>query len=424
MVDVANNKSIKYLMWVIIWSIFYKNVLSEVCHNWEYICLKLCCDKWKFYNLVSHQCEDILPESGNISWTKEMQLAPNWFKTVNIVNDFEHEVHKPCKQPRKIENDAHNYLQWVHIFGDYCFSPHQLNGEGQYILLPLHRQCNESEYNPQIKSLEAIINSHLLKYFIEVAVALSLLLPTFCIYGFIKELRENIQSKLFICYGICMLIPFVLTIPKVYNHYRPFLDQKQTAILTYTAFYFGISSVNWSNAICFEMRRTFSRTNTERDVKKDMKRFIWYSIYVWGLSLILTSLTWYFTFDNIADVVMTLFFVFHLVIFFTLSFDICRIRLKVAKLKEGKQSIWKSVCIIIRLSALMGLSQFTYWVVCLICDIYGATFVTTMHITNFVVSVDAVIILILFVMRRSVRNMVMARLTNCCKNTMTSQQNV
>uniref|UniRef100_A0A1I8PD27 G-protein coupled receptors family 2 profile 2 domain-containing protein n=1 Tax=Stomoxys calcitrans TaxID=35570 RepID=A0A1I8PD27_STOCA len=376
--------------------------------------LKLCCDQWKSYSLKRYECEEISTENRNINWTKGMDLGGGLISTVNIQNDFEHKVQSPCKEPELIRTKD-DLIIMEHIFGDFCFTPQSINGTQQYTFLPLPTKCDVIEKsNVQEESVDRVRFAHVAKYFTGAILFLILLLPTICVYTSIKELREKIQTKLFICYGIVTIIPFVLMMATIYDYYYPFLNNRQRSIIYKTSFYFGISGINWSGVICFEMRRTFSQTCLDASPKKDFKRFIWYSLYVWSLSFVVALLASAFAIKHMDDVFLLVFFVIHTIIFLKLSFDICVTRLNAAKLKEGKQSVWKNVRIIVRLSAMMGISQLTHYAVYMACELNGASLMTAVHVTNIICCLDALVILVLFVMRTNVRNMIKTRYNSCC----------
>ncbi|XP_013111280.2 G-protein coupled receptor Mth2-like [Stomoxys calcitrans] len=411
----GRSKFLKYLFLTIYISSFVRGLASENCQDRRKLCMTLCCEKWKSFNLNSKRCES-LDKAANISWMKRMPLGRNYVRTISVLDDFDHKVETPCSAPLEVIDNEPNTLNLDHIFGDYCFTPHRLELGGKYTLLPLPKQCIavKEETNVQENEVEALKNAYLIPYFTATILSTLLMLATILVYGTLKELREKINSKLFICYGISMMIPSILMMPAVYDYHYPYLEQYEKDIISKTMFYFGISSLQWSNVTCFEMRRTFRQINTERNWKKDLKRFLWYSLYVWSISFILTMVAWRFSLRNMHEVLLVPYITVNTIVFVILIVDVLRTRLKVAKLKEEKHSVWQILPTILRIFAMMGLSQITHYSVVLVTFLNDTSIIKIIMIFTVISTLDALLIFILFVMKAEVRSVLKTRIC-CCR---------
>ncbi|XP_030384336.1 G-protein coupled receptor Mth2 [Scaptodrosophila lebanonensis] len=53
-----------------------------------------------------------------------------------------------------------------------------------------------------------------------------------------------------------------------------------------------IAAFSWMNVTCFDIWKTFGSTKSNRLQKREQaSRFIWYSVYGWGLPTFLTAIT-------------------------------------------------------------------------------------------------------------------------------------
>uniref|UniRef100_A0A1I8NTW5 Uncharacterized protein n=1 Tax=Stomoxys calcitrans TaxID=35570 RepID=A0A1I8NTW5_STOCA len=205
------------------------------------------------------------------------------------------------------------------------------------------------------------------------------------------------------------LIPIITL---MYDHWYSFMSLEQYGILMKATNYLDICIMNWFIVMCYEIQRKFSQINSTQNPNKDFKRFIWYTIYVWSFSLILSAIEWASFTENMDYMVFVFFVILHTIIFLKVSFTICTIRLKASKMIERNHSMWANIRIIIRLSAIMGISQMSEYSVRIGCEYFGSTFKTYMQIASIVSSLNAVMIFILFVLRPKVLKLLKS--SACC----------
>uniref|UniRef100_A0A1I8MP34 Uncharacterized protein n=1 Tax=Musca domestica TaxID=7370 RepID=A0A1I8MP34_MUSDO len=240
---------------------------------------------------------------------------------------------------------------------------------------------------------------------------------TMFIYGSIKELRQTIQTKLFISYGASLVLPLFIVMVIIYEIFYPFLRPKDVVILDHITLYFGIASIIWSNVICYEMKRNARLMNHRHDLRAIWIRFFWYSLFVWCLSLALLLLN-SFTVNRdpiYTDAFMVIFLSLNLIVFFLLTFQILKSNVQAAKLQCGNYNIIKNFRIVLRLAAMMGLSQITYYVAFAIGDnIDSVSGTKLIYIMGGVYMADAILVFLLFVLKRNVLNILKARYGCCC----------
>ncbi|XP_013111279.2 uncharacterized protein LOC106089832 [Stomoxys calcitrans] len=402
----ATDKILKLLLLYLIKASFLIYVQCEDYENFESLTMKLCCVKWKYYNMETHQCER-LPEQRIITWSKMLRLANNSLATIDIQNDFKLQIRGPCRKPLGVEDLRYDYLKLEHIAGDYCFTHHRPNRLGQYDLSPLHMRCIKDGIHLRNKK----VYLQLVPYFLSAILLELFTLLMIFIYILFNDKQKGIQSLLFICYAISILMAEILLMPIVYDYFYPFLKDFEYVILESVSLCFGTSAILWTIVICFEMRRTFKQTFKDYDFKKDEKRFHWYSLYGWGFSLILAVTTWIFAFYQLYDAFLMPFLIIHLILFLTIACDIFRLRLiSMSKTPDAKEFLWKSVRIILRLAAMMSLSQMVYYKAFLAHLLQTNSTMSAMLVMNAISILDAVIIFALFASRRDFRDIVISRL--------------
>ena len=114
------------------------------------------------------------------------------------------------------------------------------------------------------------------------------LIVTFLVYAFIPDLR-NLHGKCFMCYLICLSLLYIsLASTRLFS-----ADLKTNAIfcvfigyMTYTCIFFCFF---WQNVICFDIWSAFKGVQASRS-KGNNSRFFLYSLYAFGVPIILTLL--------------------------------------------------------------------------------------------------------------------------------------
>ncbi|XP_073820339.1 G-protein coupled receptor Mth2-like [Musca autumnalis] len=393
------------------------------CHDRSKLCMNLCCDKNQFYNFDEKQCE-MLSEDANVSWNKKLDLGRDFFSSVDLLKEFDFEEQTPCKTSKHFTNFDYEILETKYIFGNYCFAPYFASEQKQYVLLPIDINCNETKEveNAQEISVAASGNRHITTFFTMIISTIVLAVLIMLIYGSIKELRQNMQTKLFVSYGISLIPTLIILMMFFYHYIYPFLKSNDIAIINGINLYFGIASMLWTNVICYEMRRNAKKLNPRHDLREIWKRFLWYSVFVWGLALALLPLISYSIHNDIiyAHVFTIIFLTLSFIIFCLLTFEILRSRFQAAKFETGSYKIMKNFAfcflIFLRLAAMMGLSQIGHYLATIV-SVQATPFVRKIYyIMGTVYLIDAILIFILFVFKQNVLNILKSKFVcSCCR---------
>lgn len=116
--------------------------------------------------------------------------------------------------------------------------------------------------------------------------SLPFLLITFCVYGFITELR-NLHGKSLMCY-VFSLSTLYISLSVVQLEGNTFMPEGIPCIFTgYTIYISVLLCFFWLNVMCFDIWSTFKEM---RGRSGDNKRFLAYSLYAFGVPLLLTSI--------------------------------------------------------------------------------------------------------------------------------------
>lgn len=116
--------------------------------------------------------------------------------------------------------------------------------------------------------------------------SLPFLLITFCVYGFIPELR-NLHGKSLMCYVFGLSVLYIsLSVVQLEETFMP-----ETISCVLTGYMINISVLLcffWLNVMCYDIWSTFRGGIRGRG--GDRKRFIFYCLYAFGVPFILTGL--------------------------------------------------------------------------------------------------------------------------------------
>jgi len=111
------------------------------------------------------------------------------------------------------------------------------------------------------------------------------MLLTIAVYLLIPELC-NEHGKSLICYLLGLTIGY--TILFCTNHIHPTIWVCK--IFGYTAYFFFMSAFFWLNVMCFDLWHNFRGSSGVKHTQKK-KRFLFYSLYSWGLALVFLIFT-------------------------------------------------------------------------------------------------------------------------------------
>ncbi|XP_051170360.1 G-protein coupled receptor Mth2-like isoform X2 [Leptopilina boulardi] len=136
-------------------------------------------------------------------------------------------------------------------------------------------------------------------------ISILFLLITFMVYAIVPELH-NLHGKTLMCHMASLIAAYTgLVIHKFDFEY---LSHNNTCIfLAYMMYFSFIASFFWLNVMCFDIWWTFSgfRLSHGSFNQRENRKFIMYTIYAWGCSLILTLLCCVMeTLPNIPDYII------------------------------------------------------------------------------------------------------------------------
>ncbi|XP_050434339.1 G-protein coupled receptor Mth2-like [Adelges cooleyi] len=129
-------------------------------------------------------------------------------------------------------------------------------------------------------------------YTILMILSLPFLLATFLVYALVKELR-NLHGKSLMCHIVALFVAYAgLCIVQIKTNE---MDHDLCIVLAYIIQISFLASFFWLNVMCFDLWWTFSgyrplKGNTHR---QEAKKFVIYSIYAWGCTIIILIITLY-----------------------------------------------------------------------------------------------------------------------------------
>lgn len=123
------------------------------------------------------------------------------------------------------------------------------------------------------------------------------LIITFCIYGFIPELR-NLHGKCLMCYifGLILLYTFLSTIQLNPSFLE--LNSFSCYFIGYLEYFSVILCFLWLNIMCLDIWRTYRRGTEVKYHEKERKTFLIYCLYGFGGSSMFTLILFFIDFTQ------------------------------------------------------------------------------------------------------------------------------
>lgn len=111
---------------------------------------------------------------------------------------------------------------------------------------------------------------------------------TLVVYVSIEKLR-NLPGKILICLVSSLLLAYLGI---ALGQLMPTSNNNLCIISGFLVYFFLMAAFSWMNITCFDIWKTFGSTRSKNAQRREQrKRFIWYSVYGWGLPTILTLIT-------------------------------------------------------------------------------------------------------------------------------------
>ncbi|XP_055702005.1 G-protein coupled receptor Mth2-like isoform X3 [Phlebotomus papatasi] len=248
-------------------------------------CIKYCCPKRQIsYNRECIESNDnsavivdVIEEDGNVT------------NSVDVEKRFGVVYGKPCSSMYSLdpveypEEDSYK-LQYD---GQLRTADDFLRDKNEYCFA---RTLSEN------KSLEAItqvfvcfpdqMKSKFFIYPIGMLLSVPFLVVTFLVYAFIPELR-NLHGKSLMCYVLGLAVGY--TFLSLVHLEVPSDKEFWCIFMGFTGYFSFLVSFFWLNVMCIDIWWTFRGVRgVQRDV--DRKKYIIYSVYAWGCSIVILSI--------------------------------------------------------------------------------------------------------------------------------------
>ncbi|XP_072936445.1 probable G-protein coupled receptor Mth-like 3 [Epargyreus clarus] len=127
--------------------------------------------------------------------------------------------------------------------------------------------------------------------FVMIAISCVCLALTLMVYVTIPELR-NLHGRNLICHVGMMLLAYCCLARVQYTSVDNVLE---CTVLGYAIFFGFTAAFAWLNVMCFDIWWTFGSVRTVKPLRKsssERRRFLWYSLYAWSITILLTTTTY------------------------------------------------------------------------------------------------------------------------------------
>ncbi|XP_011201378.2 probable G-protein coupled receptor Mth-like 3 [Bactrocera dorsalis] len=263
-------------------------------------CFKLCCNRWKTLQVNTDFLWECAESSKEYGYTPYVNITSSNDRVVlkNALKDFLVQVGLPCEDGYKLNSVKDPRDNWTLyengiLFrkydnqrltrGEYCMTGVEIDGVSQ--LQP---------YNCPILYFEA---SEIKANTIVMFVSLPFLLLTILIYCAIPELYKNLYNKCLICYMFALAIASTMII--VVNLRTEDFSHVACTVMGSVAYYFYLCAFFWLNSICYDIWATFSGYLIVASQQATRRHFRNYSLYAWGVPLLMTIVTMTLQFSDI-----------------------------------------------------------------------------------------------------------------------------
>ncbi|XP_052243322.1 uncharacterized protein LOC127853133 [Dreissena polymorpha] len=158
------------------------------------------------------------------------------------------------------------------------------NGSEVFICQHLLLVCSDDCNVPEVKMISGEIEGYI--SLIGVIISTAALFLTFIVYISCPQLL-NIPGKIMLCLVLSLFFAQITFIIASKMNPMPFMCTAIAVLIHY----FFLAAFGWMNVIAFDLWKTFSKSFvTSGSVDKAGKRFRLYSIYAWGIPMILIGI--------------------------------------------------------------------------------------------------------------------------------------
>ncbi|XP_037933024.1 G-protein coupled receptor Mth2-like isoform X2 [Teleopsis dalmanni] len=257
-------------------------------------CINFCCPWGTIYNSNLSSCVNTSEEHQWPEPTINITLPDSSLKTVNIFEQFAVQNFRPCKIMFSLIPEMYYYDGWelfsngtmfrlddeiYFVKNEFCLVPTVVNETDLFYKINPANCKVSSEYGTM-----KIINAYAMLF------SIPFMVLTIVVYLLIPELR-NQHGKSLVCYLMGLIVGYtLLSSTSLLNDLSP--GSMSCKIIGYTAYYFFMAAFLWLNVISFDLWHNFRGTRGINRLQ-EKKRFLFYSLYAWGLAAVSLVFTWF-----------------------------------------------------------------------------------------------------------------------------------
>nr|XP_036217277.1 G-protein coupled receptor Mth2-like isoform X5 [Bactrocera oleae] len=256
-------------------------------------CVKFCChpraDMYQTSTDATPQCEEVLNKELKYSPLLNITLRNSSRVVMHLLDEFVVQQGIPCEGGYMLMPHMYEEDQWelfengtllrisdAQYFSrrDYCLQAY--NTSEEFVLNPMN--CPTVYEEPPTLMLNTII----------MLISAPFLYITILIYWLVPELW-NLHTKCLISYLHSLAIGTTLIV--VVNMQNSIYETLACAIIGFVAYFFLTAVFFWLNVICFDLWQNFRITQGAVRNLTQRKRFLYYSLYAWGMPALMTIIT-------------------------------------------------------------------------------------------------------------------------------------
>ncbi|RVE50886.1 hypothetical protein evm_004453 [Chilo suppressalis] len=134
-------------------------------------------------------------------------------------------------------------------------------------------------------------NALYIAYAVGLLLSVPFLLATFMVYAFIPDLR-NLHGMCLMAYCAGLMVAYIFLAYLKVQSGEVGVAMTGCLVVAFFVYYFFQTSFFWLNVMCFDIWRTFSGyRGGSNNKRREVRRFLLYGAYAWGVPLVLASCT-------------------------------------------------------------------------------------------------------------------------------------
>ncbi|XP_017066430.1 probable G-protein coupled receptor Mth-like 10 isoform X2 [Drosophila eugracilis] len=258
-------------------------------------CLNICCPWRHIFDTELDGC--VIDQKDNHTWPDPPMLNVTFRNEstllVHMFQQFAIQSFRPCPKMFSLQPEVNIFDNYLIYENGSMFraDDNQLIRKNEFCMIPTY--VNESDLyytihpaNCQMQdehSTVKIINAYAMLF------SIPFMMLTIAVYLLIPELR-NQHGKSLVCYLVGLTVGYTsLCYMQLFN-----IDAIGVGCKTfgYTAYFFFMAAYLWLSVISFDLWHNFRGT---RGINRfeEKKRFLFYSLYSWGIAVIFLAFTFY-----------------------------------------------------------------------------------------------------------------------------------